>query len=196
MRNTEEAWHLECCHRFAELCGGFVEEPASPDYAALFNQGLHREALDASRSLDAYVAAHIGIQDGLDLELCRLHRDNASDPVARAILDRLVADKTRHAAFGWFYLESRTAEWSDADRQAIADEVAHVVIDVELAGLRCAWLARDAAADIVAADRLTREAGLGAATRDEEEPVLRRFLAEAAGQFARLGVALPPMPLP
>jgi hypothetical protein len=192
VRNTEEAWHLECCHRFAELCGGFVEEPASPDYAALFNQGLHREALDASRSLDAYVAAHIGIQDGLDLELCRLHRDNASDPVARAILDRLVADKTRHAAFGWFYLESRAAGWSDADRQTIADEVAHVVIDIELGGLRCAWLAGDAAADIAAADRLTRDAGLGAATRAEEEPVLRRFLAEAAGQFARLGVVLPP----
>jgi len=83
VRNTEEAWHLDCCHRFAELCGGYIDEPASPAYRALFNQGLHREALDASRHLDAYVAAHIGIQDGLDLELTRLHRDNAADPVAR-----------------------------------------------------------------------------------------------------------------
>src|SRR6185312_13735605 len=107
VRNTEEAWHLECCHRFAESCGGYIAEPANSRYRELFNQGLHREALDASRHLDAYVAAHIGIQDGLDLELTRLHRDNAADPVARAILDRLVADKTRHAAFGWFYLERR-----------------------------------------------------------------------------------------
>ena len=193
VRNTEEAWHLECCHRFAELCGGFVEQPASAAYRALFNQGLHREALDASRSLDAYVAAHVGIQDGLDLELCRLHRDGVSDPVARAILDRLVADKTRHAAFGWFYLESRAGGWSDADRRAIVDEVAHIVTDVELAGFRCAWLAGGAAADIVAADRLTCDAGLGAGRREEEEPVLRRFLAEAAAQFARLGVTLSPV---
>src|SRR6185312_7864086 len=170
----------------------FVEQPASAAYRALFNQGLHREALDASRSLDAYVAAHVGIQDGLDLELCRLHRDGVSDPVARAILDRLVADKTRHAAFGWFYLESRAGGWSDADRRAIAAEVEHVVAAVELAGLRCAWLAGEAAAEIVAADRLTRAAGLGAATPAEEEAVLRRYLADAAAQFAGLGVSLSP----
>lgn len=196
VRNTEEAWHLECCHRFSELCGGFIEQPANPAYAALFNQGLHREALDASRSLDAYVAAHIGIQDGLDLELCRLHRDNATDRVPRAILDRLVADKTRHAAFGWFYLERRAADWSEADRRAIAEEVEHIVADVELAGFRCAWLAGAAASDIVVADRLTRDAGLGAAARDEEEPVLRRFLSEVRIQFTGLGVSLPGFSLP
>lgn len=186
VRNTEEAWHLDCCHRFAELCGGYIAEPASPAYRTLFNQGLHREALDASRHLDAYIAAHIGVQDGLDLELCRLHRDNATDPVARAILDRLVADKTRHAAFGWFYLERRAELWTDEDRAEIAAEIAHVIDDVELAGLRCVWLGD--ASDIVEADRLTTEAGLGAATRDKEEPVLHRYLAEAEAQFAKLGI--------
>jgi hypothetical protein len=190
VRNTEEAWHLECCHRMAEACGGFVEQPASPAYRALFNQSLHREALDASRSLDAYVAAHVCVQDGLDLELCRLHRDNARDPVARAILDRLAADKTRHAAFGWFYLATRAAAWNAADRQAIAAEVAHVVRVIEFAGFRCVWLAEDAD-DLVDADRITAAAGLGAAARDAEEPALRRFVAGAAAQFARLGVALP-----
>lgn len=188
VRNTEEAWHLDCAHRLAELCGGFIAAPASPAYQALFNQGLYREALDAARSLDAYVAAHIGVQDGLDLELCRLHREMATDPVVHTVLDRLVADKTRHAAFGWLYLERRAALWSAADRQIIAAEIAHVVTDVELAGLRCAWLAGAAAADIVAADRLTAAAGLGAATPEAEEPVLRRFLAAAAARFARLGI--------
>jgi hypothetical protein len=190
VRNTEEAWHLECCHRFAELCGGFVAEPASPTYRALFEQGLHRQALDASRSLDAYVAAQIGIGDGLDLELCRLHRDHAADPVAQAILDRLVRDKTRHAAFGWFYLESRATLWSAADCAAIAAEIAHVIRDVELAGFRCVWLC-DAATEIAEADRITSETGLGAATREEEEPALRKFLADASARFARLGVELP-----
>ena len=189
VRNTEEAWHLECCHRFAELCGGFVEEPADPAYRALFEQGLHRQALDAARSLDAYVAAQIGIGDGLDLELCRLHRDNTRDPVARAVLDRLACDKARHAAFGWFYLETRAAQWSAADRAAIAAEVEHWLRDVELKGFRCVWLG-EAAGDIAEADRLTHAAGLGAASRDEEEPVLRRFLADATTQFARLGISL------
>jgi hypothetical protein len=192
VRNTEEAWHLECCHRFAELCGGFVEEPANAAYRALFEQGLHRQALDAARSLDAYVAAQIGIGDGLDLELCRLHRDNGRDPVARAILDRLARDKARHAAFGWFYLETRAASWSDADRAVIAAEVTHIIRNVELKGFRCVWLC-DAASDIAEADRIIRDAGLGGANRAEEEPALRRFLANAAAQFARLGVRLPPI---
>jgi hypothetical protein len=191
VRNTEEAWHLECCHRFAELCGGFVEEPVDAAYRALFEQGLHRQALDAARSLDAYVAAQCGIGDGLDLELCRLHRDKARDPVAHAILDRLARDKARHAAFGWFYLETRAAAWGDADRAAIAAEVGQVIRDVELKGFRCVWLA-DAAGEIVEADRLTRDAGLGAATRAEEEPVLRRFLADTTAQFARLGIEISP----
>jgi hypothetical protein len=188
VRNTEEAWHLECCHRFAEACGGFIGEPASAAYRALVNQGLHREALDASRSLDAYVAAHAAIQDGLDLELCRLYRDNARDPVARAILARLSADKVRHVKFGWLYLTTRASGWSATERRRIAAEIAHVVHDVELAGLHCAWLGGEATEDIAHADRLTRDAGLGAATRDEEEPLLQRFLAAAAAQFALLGV--------
>jgi len=187
VRNTEEAWHLDCCHRFAQLCGGFIAAPTDPEYRALFEQGLHRQALDAARSLDAYVAAQIGVGDGLDLELCRLHRDNARDPVARAILDRLARDKARHAAFGWFYLETRAAQWTSAERAMIADEVTYVIRDVELKGFRCVWLA-DAARDITEADRLTRDAGLGAATGDEEEPVLRRFLADAAAQFAKLKI--------
>lgn len=189
VRNTEEAWHLECCHRFAELCGGYAAEPTSVSYRALFEQGLHRQALDAARDLDAYVAAQAAIGDGLDLELCRLSQANATDPVARAILDRLVADKTRHAAFGWLYLERRAPLWSDTDRRAIADEVEHVVRDIELRGFRCVWLADDAG-DIAAADRITRDAGLGATTRDEEEPVLRKFLSDASVQLARLGIVL------
>jgi len=133
------------------------------------------------------VAAHIGVQDGLDLELCRLHRDNATDPIARAILDRLVADKTRHAAFGWFYLETRASGWGDSERCTIVAEVEHVIRDIEFAGFRCVWLC-PSATDIAEADRITRAAGLGAATRAEEEPVLRRYLTDAAAQLAKLGI--------
>lgn len=191
VRNTEEAWHLESCHGFAERLGGFVAAPSSTAYQALFNQGLHREALDAAVPLDAYVAAHAALQDGLDLELYRGYRDNARDPVARAILDRLVADKTRHAAFGWFYLGERAAGWDAPMRLTIAAEVGRVLNEIELKGFHCAWLVPDgAAAEIVAADRITRDAGLGATTEAEEGPVLRRFLGDAQAQFARLGIAV------
>ena len=116
VRNTEEAWHLECCHRFAEALRRVMSPSRRARVSRAVQPGPAPRGARCLAQLDAYVAAHVGIQDGLDLELCRLHRDNAADPVARAILDRLVADKTRHAAFGWFYLESRAAAWSDADR--------------------------------------------------------------------------------
>jgi hypothetical protein len=85
----------------------------------------------------------------------------------------------------------RAAGWTDADRRIIAAELEHVVTNIELAGFHCVWLAGDATADIAEADRITRDAGLGAGTREEEEPVLRRYLAEASAQFAQLGVHLP-----
>jgi len=192
VRNTEEAWHLESCHRFAEALGGFIAEPADARYAALFNQSLHRDALDAGVVLDAYVAAHVCLQDGLDLELHRGYRDNATLPLARAILDRLVADKTRHAAFGWMYLGERAGQWTEADRAAIVARVGAVLTEIELAGFRCVWLDQTGAtADIVAADRITRDAGLGALGEAEEKPILLGFLADAKRQFAELGIAMP-----
>ncbi len=191
VRSTEEAWHLECCHRVAEKFGGFIAAPRAAAYQALFNQGLHREALDITTLLDAYVAAHAALQDGIDLALYRGYQDNALDPVARTILDQLVVDKSRHAAFGWLYLAERAPGWDAAARTAIAAAVEHVLLTVELAGLHCAWLVADGAADdIVAADRITRDAGLGATTADEEAPVLRAVVAEALARFARLGIAL------
>jgi hypothetical protein len=84
------------------------------------------------------------------------------------------------------YLETRAAGWGGAERRVIAAEVEHVVQDIELAGFRCVWLSE--AMDITKADRMTHKAGLGAATREEEEPVLRRYLADAAAQFANLGI--------
>ncbi|MDQ2733945.1 MAG: hypothetical protein M3Y55_02895, partial [Pseudomonadota bacterium] len=46
MRGSEEAWHTECCWRFAELLGGYVSGPDDAQYARMFNQDFHREAFE------------------------------------------------------------------------------------------------------------------------------------------------------
>jgi hypothetical protein len=192
VRGTEEAWHVECCYRFAEQLGGYVMAPRDPDYQELFNQGFHREAFDPAVIVDAYIAAHVAVQGGLDLELYRGYLRNATDPVAMAILKRLVQDKERHVTFGWVYLTERAKSWSTETREDIAAEVRHAVDELELKGYHCAWLVPGGAArEIVEADTITRAAGLGANAEEEEHVILKQFLSDARGQFAKLGIELP-----
>lgn len=197
VRSTEEAWHVEVCHRMANELAGYVNQPANPAYGAVFNGTLAREALDADNLLDGYVAAHCAVEDSLDLELWRGYLDNARDPVVRAALEHCVEDKKRHAAFGWLYLEARHKGWDDAARQGIQAAVETYITGMELRGYHCAWLAEQdsagnsVAADIVEADRVTAEAGLGALTPEQEADILRSAIGGARERLAALGVAVP-----
>jgi hypothetical protein len=194
VRGSEEAWHTECCWRFAELLGQYSDRPASNAYARLFNQDFHREAFEPGISVDAYIAVHSAILDGVDLELNRGFLRHATDPVAIAILKRLVKDKERHVAFGWVYLTERAASWTDAQRAEIAAEVEQALEGLLFSGYVCAWLAPGLAArDVVAADIAAREAGLGAMRPEEEAVVVAQFLTEAREHLARLGIAIPDM---
>ena len=191
VRGSEEAWHTECCWRFAGLAGGYVEKPANQEYARLFNQDFHREAFEPGISVDAYIAVHSAILDGLDLELNRGFLRHAADPVAAAILKRLVQDKERHVAFGWVYLTERAASWNDAGRAEIGAEIDQALEGLLCSGAICAWLAPGAIADdVVAADETTRKAGLGAMSAAEECAIVMQFLGEAREHLARLGVTI------
>lgn len=195
VRGTEEAWHVECCYRFADVLGGYVQAPRDPAYQELFNQGFHRKAFDPAVVVDAYIAAHVAVQRGLELELYRGYLRHATDPVAIAILKRLVQDKERHVTFGWVYLTEHARSWSDETREEIRAEAVHAIADLELKGYHCAWLVpSDAAREIVAADSITRKAGLGANSVEEETVILTQFLADARAKFAGLGIELPRFP--
>lgn len=191
VRGTEEAWHTECCYRFADLLGGYVQSPSNKLYEELFNQDFHREAFDPGLSLDAYVGAYVTILDGLDLELYRGYLRHTTDPVAKSILKRMVQDKERHVAFGWVYLQEHAARWTSEGIADIQREIETVLVDLELNGYHCAWLVPQAAAhDVVEADRITRAAGLGAMTPHEELEIFRQFYGEARDHLARLGIVI------
>jgi hypothetical protein len=191
VRNTEEAWHIECYERITEAFGGRLTRPADRGYESAFNRNLHRRVLDAEQHLDAYVACFAAFEDGLELELCRAWRTNASNSTIVAVLDRVIADKERHAAFGWLYLASRAPHWSQAERELIADQLTAHIRDTELKGYHCPWLAPELAAAEAHADALSATAGLGAATRAEEEDTMATYFANARQRLAEMGVALP-----
>ena len=191
VRGSEEAWHTECCWRFADLAGAYTEKPANGDYARLFNQDFHREAFEPGISVDAYIAVHSAILDGLDLELNRGFLRHATDPVAVTILKRLVQDKERHVAFGWIYLAERAPHWGEAERREISAEIDQALEGLLCSGAICAWLAHNGIADdIVAADDVTRKAGLGGMSVDEEAAVVMLFLGESRDHLAKLGVTI------
>ena len=191
VRNTEEAWHVECFHRVTEALGGFVPAPADRNYERTFNRNLHRRVMNAEQHLDSYVTCFSAFEDGLELELCRVWRAGATNPAIVAMLDHVIADKERHAAFGWLYLASRAPHWTAKDRTLIAAELGGYVRETEFRGYHCPWLAPEHAAAEAEADAITAAAGLGAASRAAEEDVLVTYVANARLKLAEFGIVLP-----
>src|SRR5260370_35292078 len=108
-----------------------------------------------------------------------------------AVLDRVIADKERHAAFGWLYLASRAPQWTEKERLSIAEELTAHVWDTELKGYHCPWLAPEYALAEAEADALIAAAGLGAASRPAQEDVLITCVGTARTRCAERGVFLP-----
>ncbi|MBI1201237.1 MAG: hypothetical protein GC182_01880 [Rhodopseudomonas sp.] len=191
VRNTEEAWHVECCAKLADLFGGRIAAPVDRGYEAAFNRHLHRRVMDATQNLDSYVACFAAFEDGLELELLRTWRALTTNVTVNAVLDHLIADKERHAAFGWLYLAARAPQWTARERSLIAEELASYIRDTELKGYHCPWLAPEHAAAEAEADTITATAGLGAASRTAEEDTLVAYVANARQKLAEFGVVLP-----
>lgn len=190
VRNTEEAWHIECFDRIAEAFGGRISGPANRGYENVFNRGLYRVILDSNQNLDSFVAVHAAFEDGLELELCRTWRAGATNSTIAAVLDHVIADKQRHAAFGWLYLASRAPHWTDKERRLIGTELAVHIQETELKGYHCPWLAPEHAAMEAEADAITAAAGLGAASRIAEEDTLADYVGNARVRLAGFGVTL------
>ncbi len=190
VQNTEEAWHIECLHRFAGLLGGYVDRPRVAACEALFNTVRHREALSAETCLDAFVAAHCAFEHELDVALYDAACATATEPLALDIARRISADKGRHAAFGWAYLEERATGWNDATREAVASAVARTLTDQELRGYRCPALGDAGQGDDAADEEIAAEAGLGGIAAAEAKICFAGVVADARRRLAALGVEL------
>lgn len=192
VRGSEESWHMECAYRYANLLGGYVDTPVDEHFHRLFNIGLFRQAFDPALVPIAYIAAHVALLDGIDLELHRGYLRHATDPVAEAILKKMVEDKERHTAFGWVYLEEQMPGLNATDREDIQVEVTHILKVLALDGYQSAAFApAGTASHVLAADALTRAAGLGAMLPAEEVAIVRQYVADARVRFQHFGIDVP-----
>lgn len=193
VRGTEEAWHVDALARFCEKLGGFIPRPGNPDYEQLFNESAYAHALDGDVLLEGYVAAQTAFRLDLEVALLAAAGGETADPVATSILGFLIADRRRHAEFGWLYLEARRDRLTDAMRAAAEAQLADLC-RLELAGLQVPALAAPGMAeDLAAANEVTAAAGLGAARLDSVLAALTSTVAQSRSRLGAYGIALPPL---
>ena len=73
----------------------------------------------------------VALSETLVAALLMACRRVAREPVARALLQTLIADEIHHARLGWYYAASRSPSWTLNERQQVADALAQAVICIE-----------------------------------------------------------------
>ena len=125
---TDEIRHADYAIRFAALCAGRQSVSIDLDERLLkapAKRGSELEQLDISMVEIAAIGETIACAF---LAGCA---DRATDPVAKALFDTILADEVHHARLGWYYLTWRAPQWSMRERQRLADRVGRFVMDVE-----------------------------------------------------------------
>lgn len=193
LRGSEEAWHLDASHGFADRLGGFIVEPPNRDYAARFNQTLHREVLDADCGLDAYIGAYVALREQLEAALLEAARAATTEPAMAQALELMLRDKKRHAQFGWLYLSQRK---SHLDAPAIALRAGEMLERFYASGLMVPGFNPGIAGDVAGAIEAAAAAGLGVAGLKEQKQALQRALQESRQRFAALSIDAAGLALP
>ncbi len=123
----DEIRHADLAFRFASLCADRdvtveLEEKQSP---SRWHERLTLE------DLDSFAIEVIAIGETLACGLLSACRDGATDPVAHAVYANIVADEVHHARLGWYYLLWRAPQWTNDDRQRVADNAGAMVVEIE-----------------------------------------------------------------
>lgn len=124
---TDEIRHADLAFRFAGMCADrdVSVEIAESQTGSRWNNPMTLE------DLDGFAIEVVAIGETLACALLSACRDGATDPVARAIYSNIVADEVHHARLGWYYLLWRAEQWSQADRQRVADLAGGMVMQIE-----------------------------------------------------------------
>lgn len=193
LRGSEEAWHLDASHGFAERLGGFIAQPNDAQYAERFNQALHREVLDADFGLDAYLGSYVALREQLEAALLEAARAATTEPVMAQALDLMLRDKRRHAQFGWLYLAQRRM---NLDARAMALRAQEMLERFYAGGLMVPGYAGPGAREVAEAIDVAAAAGLGMASFAAQKRALEAALDDARSRLAALSVDAAALKLP
>ena len=109
----DEMVHVELCARMAEECGGGTEIRYDPSAVAL----------DADRALHPLLrlcelaVRFFCVGEAISIPLLRATWHNASHPLPKAVLGRIVKDEAAHGVFGFTVLDWALERLSDSDKQ-------------------------------------------------------------------------------
>jgi hypothetical protein len=165
---ADEIRHAEYACRMAALCAGtdLSSLDLDVDDAVLTARCAPIRNLE---DLDVFMLELPAVSETLATALLDACREGATDPVARAFFANIVRDEVHHARLGWYYLAWRAAQWSDAERQRLADRAGEIVMEVDRRFQR----GRDAPPDIAGQ---ARRLGVLDTTRQRE--VIQRVMEE------------------
>lgn len=163
--SSDEIRHADYCTRFASLCLGH-EVTLAVDRGAL---AAAAPPLPEVGDADFLVAKYAATGETLAAALLLACRKRAKDPLARSLFSSLLGDEVAHARFGWYYLAWRAPQWSQGERQTVADHLGEFVASIE----RALWFGRDAPASARAAAD-----ALGVLDSESQREVVRQVMEE------------------
>lgn len=122
----DEARHAEYALHMASLCAGDAAEFS-------FDRSAARPSKKAMQieDLDTFVVETAAIGETLAAALIDACRRQAEDTVVKALFTSIAGDEVHHARVGWYYLSWRSPQWSQAERQRLADRAAALLVNAE-----------------------------------------------------------------
>src|SRR5215472_11313671 len=135
---SDEIRHADITLRMAALIAGKdVAVDVQPKLVS--GRWSHRRSQE---ELDDFVVEVPAIGETLACALLKACADRATDPTVKSLYANIVRDEVHHARFGWYYLAWRAPQWTQAERQRVADRMGANVVEIE----RRFWKGRDAPA--------------------------------------------------
>jgi hypothetical protein len=188
----DEAKHIEASYQIAETLGGYLSSPPEGAPRKRVVAGLRDRGLNSDYTPEAVLACWHCVSENFAVGIFRARYQHTTDPLAKAVLGRILADEMRHINMGWEYLAYRLPRVSEAVRQNVRAAMIDVIENVELGGFHSSSAIDGGKPDLFQElDLIVAEAGLGAAPPEKEHDACRETLAEINRKSAEMGIELP-----
>lgn len=187
----DEAKHIEASYLMAEKLGGYLPEPPEGAPRKRLVAGLRERGMNPDYTPEAVLACWHCVSEYFAVEIFRVRYHHTTDPVARAVLGRILADEVRHIGMGWEYLAYRLPQVSDEVRENVRTAMIDVIQNIELGGFHSSSNVNEEQDLFARLDLVVAKAGLGAAPPEIEHEAFVSTLAEIRSKAAQLGIDLP-----
>lgn len=188
----DEAKHIEASCMLAEKLGGYL--PAPPEGAPRNRvvAGLRDRGLNPDYTPEAVLACWHCVSEYFAVDIFKVRYQHTTNPVAKAVLGRILADESRHINMGWEYLAYRLPKVSEEVRQNVRTAMIDVIENIELGGFHSSSTIKGGEPDLFQKlDAIVAEAGLGAAPAEKEHAACSQTLADIRRKAKAVGIDLP-----